>query len=1348
MAAMENYHVLEVIGEGSFGRVYKGRRKYSGQIVALKFIPKVGRPEKELKNLQREIEIMGGLKHPNIVQMLGSFETDKEVVVVTEYAEGELFQILEDDGSLPEAQVQEIACHLVSALYYLHSHRILHRDMKPQNILLGKGGIVKLCDFGFARAMSINTLVLTSIKGTPLYMSPELVEEKPYDHTADLWSMGCILYELFVGTPPFYTNSIFQLVSLIIKDPVKWPKTMSPSFKSFLQGLLTKDPRQRLSWPDLLYHPFIAGRVTIIDDTAEHGIENPFTTQLPPEQQQLKETQTHSLAPKSGQSKILSKARQRMAQEAKKKMMTEKALKADAPSEEEAGNGKLAAVKIMRQPRLQSKQTTEEIPPRESKLKTAVRHTAEDEPGIEKGGKNGWEMNLSPPTPREHRITQDYDREFPEVEVGGRITVSRQPRERRTIDSVDLDNEEVDSDDEWKQLIRATEPSNMQLTAPLTLLCDPSFLQRICNQLHSSSIQVLDGMLEGASRLRLALHVVGNLLSTRCDSNLLYNFCQKVKIPHMLLHLIGQILDSTNTLEQPWCITLLIDLITTLTAFFLSDFHQEKGCQGNSLQDFQQAATLFLGMLGKLLSHPKDTEGKLQEQSIMCLIFLCEAVDTSSYSVFCHYYSSLLSVHQPVLDTILRGTNCLQPMLTRPKGIAEESVVGKEHRERMAGFFVAALAAASMFLPGVQDRQELKEKVAQHVAERLMADNADQAQTFFSALQHPKLALNTLKVLYSCCHVNLKLCGLLERNPQVISSMMLLLQGKVPMSESARIQAAEGSLHLLSLMILQLHTIPAQLEIAVSTVLSLFTDLTISIVSAAGLLLVQMLQQGVQVNLNLEEVMAATRASLTSPIELQFSPPMGTGLYDGILLLLLQQLDQGDTVVVREFASSELWKIMWLRLAVVLHISSEKPIMEGETPRFGQPSQEPNWSFISPKGMETFLSLALFTFTREPYHCLSCLAHHNSIIVATLNKLISFDFLKQLSRVSSSQTDGKSIHERVHVVVLQVCQLLCFPFAVDLEPGMFFNILDALRASEIPTHLLQACCHHLPLALAGIPMSLLCHLVLSDGAFIDQFVKAAATTETSSSFLSTILLSDHAQLVSDLLSLLTHVARVSPTHLTFLQRILRGPDSTYQPLHHLLHSPGRAKACGLMGNLMRYGKEFNKDLQKQPSLLQRLLECLSDQDARVRRSACFAVGNAAFQDSSLAQCLAEAVPQIVRLLSDPQPGTRRNAASALGNLGLHSNSLQELLVQNKAPHLLLEAACYDPQPTVQEATLIALRVLGQQPRIHQVLLSLKASEKLVSLSLSTPKNLCSSPRPSSSHHCKKLIYLLSPAHSV
>ena len=189
--------------------------------------------------------------------MSDAFETRAEFAVVTEFARGELFEVLEDDKSLPEAEVAAIAKQLVSALHYLHSHRVIHRDMKPQNILVGGDRTVKLCDFGFARAMSSATLVLTIIKGTPLYMAPELVQEQPYTHAVDLWSLGVILYELAVGTPPFFTNSIYSLIQLIVRDPVAYPDTMSDTFKSFLAGLLTKKPSDRLGWPDLLTHPFI-----------------------------------------------------------------------------------------------------------------------------------------------------------------------------------------------------------------------------------------------------------------------------------------------------------------------------------------------------------------------------------------------------------------------------------------------------------------------------------------------------------------------------------------------------------------------------------------------------------------------------------------------------------------------------------------------------------------------------------------------------------------------------------------------------------------------------------------------------------------------------------------------------------------------------------------------------------------------------------------------------------------------------------------------------------------------------------------------------------------------------------
>ncbi|KAG5484005.1 hypothetical protein LSCM1_05857 [Leishmania martiniquensis] len=258
---MEDYQIIESIGEGSFGKVYKARIKGTGQIVAMKFIVKKGKNEKELKNLRSEIEILTKLNHPHIIMLFDSFETDSDFVVVMEYAQGELYDVLEDDKQLPAKEVQKIAKQLIQALNYLHSNRIIHRDMKPQNILIGQNGAVKLADFGFARSMSYNTIVLTSIKGTPLYMAPELVQERAYDNRVDLWSLGCILYELYYGKPPFYTNNLFALIKKIVCEPVKYDTKandpITPEFKSFLSGLLTKSASSRLNWPELLNHPFV-----------------------------------------------------------------------------------------------------------------------------------------------------------------------------------------------------------------------------------------------------------------------------------------------------------------------------------------------------------------------------------------------------------------------------------------------------------------------------------------------------------------------------------------------------------------------------------------------------------------------------------------------------------------------------------------------------------------------------------------------------------------------------------------------------------------------------------------------------------------------------------------------------------------------------------------------------------------------------------------------------------------------------------------------------------------------------------------------------------------------------------
>nr|XP_055235544.1 serine/threonine-protein kinase 36 isoform X8 [Gorilla gorilla gorilla] len=1278
---MEKYHVLEMIGEGSFGRVYKGRRKYSAQVVALKFIPKLGRSEKELRNLQREIEIMRGLRHPNIVHMLDSFETDKEVVVVTDYAEGELFQILEDDGKLPEDQVQAIAAQLVSALYYLHSHRILHRDMKPQNILLAKGGGIKLCDFGFARAMSTNTMVLTSIKGTPLYMSPELVEERPYDHTADLWSVGCILYELAVGTPPFYATSIFQLVSLILKDPVRWPSTISPCFKNFLQGLLTKDPRQRLSWPDLLYHPFIAGRVTIITEPAGPDLGTPFTSRLPPELQVLKDEQAHRLAPKGNQSRILTQAYKRMAEEAiqKKHQNTGPALEQeDKTSKVAPGTAPL--------PRLGAT-------PQESSLLAGI---------LASELKSSWAESGTgevPSAPRENRTTPDCERAFPEErpEVLG----------QQSTDVVDLENEEPDSDNEWQHLLETTEPVPIQLKAPLTLLCNPDFCQRIQSQLHEAGGQILKGILEGASHILPAFRVLSSLLSSCSDSVALYSFCREAGLPGLLLSLLRHSQESNSLQQQSWYGTFLQDLMAVIQAYFACTFNLERSQTSDSLQVFQEAANLFLDLLGKLLAQPDDSEQTLRRDSLMCFTVLCEAMDGNSRAISKAFYSSLLTTQQVVLDGLLHGLTVPQLPVHTPPGAPQVSQPLREQSEDIPGAISSALAAICTAPVGLPDCWDAKEQVCWHLANQLTEDSSQLRPSLISGLQHPILCLHLLKVLYSCCLVSEHLCRLLGQEPLALESLFMLIQGKVKVVDWE--ESTEVTLYFLSLLVFRLQNLPCGMEKLGSDVATLFTH------------------------------------SHVVSLVVRLTPPGSCGFYDGLLILLLQLLtEQGKASLIRDMSSSEMWTVLWHRFSMVLRLPEEASAQEGELSLSSPPSPEPDWTLISPQGMAALLSLAMATFTQEPQLCLSCLSQHGSILMSILKHLLCPSFLNQLCQAPHGS-------EFLPVVVLSVCQLLCFPFALDMDADLLIGVLADLRDSEVAAHLLQVCCYHLPLMQVELPISLLTRLALMDPTSLNQFVNTvSASPRTIVSFLSVALLSDQPLLTSDLLSLLAHTARVlSPSHLSFIQELLAGSDESYRPLRSLLGHPEnsvRAHTYRLLGHLLQHSMALRGALQSQSGLLSLLLLGLGDKDPVVRCSASFAVGNAAYQAGPLGPALAAAVPSMTQLLGDPQAGIRCNVASALGNLG--PEGLGEELLQCEVPQRLLEMACGDPQPNVKEAALIALRSLQQEPGIHQVLVSLGASEKLALLSLGNQSLPHSSPRPASAKHCRKLIHLLRPAHSM
>ncbi|KAM9849764.1 serine/threonine-protein kinase 36-like [Aulostomus maculatus] len=247
---MPSYQPLKHLGEGSYGEVYKARELETGRIVALKVIPKRNRggdttSEDSEEDNQREIHILQKIHHPNIVGFLGCFETEIETVLVMEYAgKSSLASILDHCDKFSEHQVCVFARQLVSALHYLHSNCIVHRDMKTDNIVLAKNNVLKLCDFGFAQEIGGLNGKMRSILGTMPYMSPELIKEEPYDYRADLWALGCILYELHTGHLPFDSASEHCLKQLIQKGSVEWPENMSYTCKVHNSYTPVSHPKQ------------------------------------------------------------------------------------------------------------------------------------------------------------------------------------------------------------------------------------------------------------------------------------------------------------------------------------------------------------------------------------------------------------------------------------------------------------------------------------------------------------------------------------------------------------------------------------------------------------------------------------------------------------------------------------------------------------------------------------------------------------------------------------------------------------------------------------------------------------------------------------------------------------------------------------------------------------------------------------------------------------------------------------------------------------------------------------------------------------------------------------------------
>lgn len=279
---------MEKIGEGTYGVVYKAKDRVTGEIIALKKIRLEAEDEGIPSTAIREISLLKELQHPNIVRLYDVVHTEQKLTLVFEFLDQDLKKYLDvNDKGLELPILKSFLFQLLTGVAYCHHHRVLHRDLKPPNLLINREGQLKLADFGLARAFGIPVRSYTHEVVTLWYRAPDiLMASRKYSTPVDIWSVGCIFAEMSNGRPLFSGTSeadqldkIFRLLGTVKEYPgldelPEYSKDLMPQYPpprngigslvptlnkegvDLLSQMLQYDPAQRITAQKALEHPF------------------------------------------------------------------------------------------------------------------------------------------------------------------------------------------------------------------------------------------------------------------------------------------------------------------------------------------------------------------------------------------------------------------------------------------------------------------------------------------------------------------------------------------------------------------------------------------------------------------------------------------------------------------------------------------------------------------------------------------------------------------------------------------------------------------------------------------------------------------------------------------------------------------------------------------------------------------------------------------------------------------------------------------------------------------------------------------------------------------------------------
>uniref|UniRef100_A0AAY4B928 Protein kinase domain-containing protein n=1 Tax=Denticeps clupeoides TaxID=299321 RepID=A0AAY4B928_9TELE len=256
---------MPCVCRGAFSEVVLAEEKRTQRLVAIKCIPKKALEGKE-NSIENEIAVLHKIKHANIVSLEDIFESKSHLYLVMQLVSGgELFDRIVEKGFYTEKDASKLIQQILDAVKYLHDMGIVHRDLKPENLLyysLDEDSKIMISDFGLSKIEGSGSVMSTAC-GTPGYVAPEVLAQKPYSKAVDCWSIGVISYILLCGYPPFYDENDAKLFEQILKaeyefDSPYWDD-ISDSAKDFIVHLMEKDPKIRYTCEQALQHPWIAG---------------------------------------------------------------------------------------------------------------------------------------------------------------------------------------------------------------------------------------------------------------------------------------------------------------------------------------------------------------------------------------------------------------------------------------------------------------------------------------------------------------------------------------------------------------------------------------------------------------------------------------------------------------------------------------------------------------------------------------------------------------------------------------------------------------------------------------------------------------------------------------------------------------------------------------------------------------------------------------------------------------------------------------------------------------------------------------------------------------------------------